>query len=178
MALFAFPLATLSIVLAIIFPSKSTLLTNLGWQSLTHIILSLLAFGVLTITAAQTITIAGIDYRLKHKLMSKSLFGVGLPPLQTLEASLFSTLHIGLALLTLSILTGFMYLDDMFAQHVVHKTFLSIIAWLVLVALSLGRLRFGWRGSMAFKILLSAYALLFLAFIGSKFVLEILLERA
>ena len=73
------------------------------------------------------------------------------------------------------ILTGFIYLEDIFAQHLVHKTALSIIGWLILGILLFGRFRFGWRGKTAIRWTLSAFAFLMLAFFGSKLVLEFIL---
>jgi len=78
-------------------------------------------------------------------------------------------------LLTLSLLSGFYYLDDMFAQHVAHKTILSIIAWIIFTALLIGRWRYGWRGKTAVRWTLSGFLVLMLAFFGTKFVQEFIL---
>jgi len=68
-------------------------------------------------------------------------------------------------------------LQDMFAQHLVHKTILSISAWLVFVTLIWGRWRYGWRGRMAIRWTLSGLFTLLLAYFGSKLVLELILNR-
>ena len=70
-----------------------------------------------------------------------------------------------------------MYLRDMFAQHLVHKTVLSIAAWLVFGILLIGRWRFGWRGRTAIRWTMSGFVTLLLAYLGSKWVLEVLLGR-
>ena len=92
-----------------------------------------------------------------------------------MEVMLFELLWVGLILLSLSIGTGMLFLEDMFAQHLVHKTVLSIVGWVILAILLFGRLRFGWRGKTAIRWTLAAFAFLMLAFFGSKLVLEFIL---
>jgi ABC-type uncharacterized transport system permease subunit len=77
--------------------------------------------------------------------------------------------------LNASLITGFIFLEDIFAQHLVHKTALSIVSWLILGILLLGRFQFGWRGKTAIRWSLSAFAFLMLAYFGSKLVLEFIL---
>jgi ABC-type uncharacterized transport system permease subunit len=100
-----------------------------------------------------------------------------LPPLQTLEFSMFQIIAFGFFLLSLGLISGLMFLKDMFAQHLVHKTVLSIIAWLVFAILLWGRHRFGWRGRTAIRYTLSGFGSLMLAYFGSKLVLELILHR-
>ncbi|OOZ35821.1 cytochrome c biogenesis protein CcsA, partial [Solemya elarraichensis gill symbiont] len=70
---------------------------------------------------------------------------------------------------------GFIFLEDMFAQHLVHKTLLSLIAWCVFAILLHGRFKFGWRGRKALKWTLAGFAFLLLAYFGSKAVIELIL---
>ena len=77
-----------------------------------------------------------------------------------------------------ALLTGVLFVDNLLAQHLVHKTVLSVLSWLAFGALLLGRWRRGWRGATAVRWTLAAMVLLVLAFFGSKFVLELLLQRA
>ena len=100
-----------------------------------------------------------------------------LPPLTQLEMLLFRSLGASFALLSLALLTGVVFVDNLFAQHLVHKTVLSFLSWVVLAVLLFGRWRWGWRGPRAVKLTLTAMALLLLAFFGSKFVLELVLHR-
>ena len=88
---------------------------------------------------------------------------------------LFRTILAGFALLTLVLLTGVLFVEDLLAQHLVHKTVLSVLSWLLFGGLLLGRWRYGWRGIRAVHWTLAAMALLLLAFFGSKFVLELVL---
>ena len=90
---------------------------------------------------------------------------------------LLTTVGAGFVLLTATLLTGVLFVQDLFAQHLVHKTVLSVLSWLLFGGLLLGRWRRGWRGRIAVRWTLSAMALLVLAFFGSKAVLELVLHR-
>src|SRR5690606_325412 len=93
-----------------------------------------------------------------------------LPSMEALEAGTFQALAAGFAILTLALFSGFVFVEDLFAQHLIHKTVLSCLAWIVFAVLLFGRWRFGWRGSIASSWLLSGLALLALAYSGSKIV--------
>ena len=97
-----------------------------------------------------------------------------LPPLQIMEKLLFEMIWTGFILLTASLITGMLVFDDLFAQHLVHKTALSIIAWLLYFALLVGRHVMGWRSQKAVRWTVGSFTLLMLAFFGSKFVIELL----
>jgi ABC-type uncharacterized transport system permease subunit len=94
-----------------------------------------------------------------------------------MESLLFEMIGAGFALLTLALVSGFAFLEDMLAQHLVHKTVLSTLAWLVFGALLIGRFRYGWRGKTAIIWTLSGFVILILAYVGSKAVLELILQR-
>ncbi|HKE93020.1 MAG TPA: cytochrome c biogenesis protein CcsA, partial [Povalibacter sp.] len=83
----------------------------------------------------------------------------------------------GFAVLTLSLFSGFIFVQDLFAQNLSRKTILSCLAWIVFAILLFGRWRFGWRGRTAVRWTLSGFALLVLAYFGSKIVLESILGR-
>jgi len=140
-----------------------------------HILLSVLAYAVLALAAAQAATVS-IQ---RHHLQTHRPGGYmrALPPLETTERLLFALLGAGFVLLTLSLGSGFFYLEDMFAQHLVHKTVLSSAAWLIFGVLLFGRWRFGWRGRRAVHLTLAGFAVLILAYFGSKLVLELVLGR-
>jgi ABC-type uncharacterized transport system permease subunit len=94
-----------------------------------------------------------------------------------MESLLFEFIAIGQLLLTGSLVTGFLFLEDMFAQHLVHKTVLSLIAWAIFALLLWGRYRFGWRGKKALQWTIGGFLVLLLAYFGSKAVLELILHR-
>ncbi len=97
------------------------------------------------------------------------------PPLQSMESLLFSFLWAGWLLLSLSLISGWLFLDNLFAQHVVHKTLLSCTAWLVFGILLWGRHQLGWRGHKAIRWTIAGFFLLMLAYFGSKLVREFIL---
>ena len=140
-----------------------------------HILLSILAYSLFTLAALQALLLAN-QHRALHMRRPSGLAHI-LPPLEDMETLLFRMISAGFVLLTFALLTGFMYLENIFAQHLVHKTILSIISWAVFGALLIGRYSMGWRGQTAVRWTLSGYAVLLLGFIGSKIVLEWVLGR-
>lgn len=138
-----------------------------------HVLLSIVAYSLLAMAAIQSL----IWHWQNQKLRQHNLAGLTnlLPPLQTMEALIFELLLAGQLLLTLGIVIGAVFIENIFAQHLVHKTVLTIVAWFVFSALLVGRHRFGWRGNKAVKWVLSGFCLLMLAYFGSKFVLEVIL---
>ena len=140
-----------------------------------HILIAILAYSLLALAAVQAVLLAIQDYRLRHRQPGGFLRGI--PPLTTMESLLFQMIGAGFILLSVTLLSGFFFLEDLFAQHLVHKTALSLIAWCVFAVLLWGRWRFGWRGRTAIRWTLSGFGFLALAFFGSKLVLELILRR-
>ena len=101
-----------------------------------------------------------------------------LPALQVRETLLFQTLWVGFFGLSLSLVSGVMFVDDLLGQHLAHKTALSLAAWVVFGVLLWGRVRHGWRGRTATRWTLGGFALLGLAYFGTKVILELVLERS
>ena len=139
-----------------------------------HIIISILAYSVLTVAAFQALLLAYQENNLKRHHPTGIVRAF--PPMQTMEKLLFEFLWAGLILLTLSLGSGFAYLQDMFAQHVAHKTVLGVLAWLLFATLLAGRSFLGWRGQTAIRWTLCGFAILMLAFLGSKFVIDLVLN--
>ncbi|MEO5574171.1 MAG: cytochrome c biogenesis protein CcsA [Gammaproteobacteria bacterium] len=170
------PLAALTIVLEIMFPSNHLLFMQAGFDGLdAHILISIMAASLITIAAVQAGLLAIQDAHLHEK--HPGGFIRALPPLQTGETLLFQIIAMGFVLLTAALISGAIFLENIFAQHLVHKTVLSIIAWLVFGILLWGRWRFGWRGRTAIRWTLAGFFALMLAYFGSKLVLEIILGR-
>ncbi|MDD4914375.1 MAG: cytochrome c biogenesis protein CcsA [Methylococcales bacterium] len=170
-----FPLAAILLVLDMYFPEKSHPLVAHNWQMSVHILSSIIAFSLLNIAALQAILLAIQEQQLRRHQPRRLM--LVLPPLQAMEILLFQMIAVGLFFLTVSLLSGFIFIEDLFAQHLVHKTVLSIIAWLIFSALLTGRLRYGWRGSVAIHWTLAGFLLLLLAYFGSKLVLELILKK-
>ena len=90
---------------------------------------------------------------------------------------MFRLIGAGFGMLTLALLTGFVFVTNLFEQHLIQKTVLSLIAWVIFGTLLIGRIRYGWRGRRAVRWTLYGFGVLALAYFGSKFVLETLLGR-
>lgn len=147
----------------------------LGWRLATHAWLALLAYATLSIAALLAMMLWLQERALRLRDFRPWLRA--LPPMADLEMLLFRTITVGFSLLTLTLFTGVLFVDNLFAQKLVHKTVLSILSWLVFGTLLIGRHRYGWRGIKAVHWTLSAMALLLLAFFGSRFVVELVLGR-
>jgi len=145
----------------------------LGWRLEVHAWLALLAYATLGIAALLAIMLWLQERALRRRDFHRWLRA--LPPLTELETLLFRTITVGFVLLTLTLLTGLLFVEDFLAQKLMHKTVLSLLSWIVFGALLIGRWRYGWRGGRAVHWTLTAMALLLLAFFGSKFVLELVL---
>jgi ABC-type uncharacterized transport system permease subunit len=169
------PLAALAIALEALVPSHHLLREGAPPGLQAHVALSLLAYGLFTIAAIQALMLALADHRLRHHRPAGIMHF--LPPLDTIEVLLFQCLTVAFALLTLGLGTGFLFVEDLLGQHLAHKTVLSSFAWGVFAVLLYGRYRFGWRGRRAVHLTLGGFALLMLAYFGSKVVLELILHR-
>jgi len=169
-----YPIVALSLMLKQSLPSDhGTTLSDpaLEW----HILLSLTAYSLFTLAALQAVILAIQEQQLRHR----HLAGVmrKLPPLQSMESGLFQLISTGFSFLTIGLFTGFLFLDDIFAQHLVHKTILSMTAWSVFATLLWGRKQYGWRGKTAIKWTLIGFTFLLFAYFGSKLVLEFILAN-
>jgi len=140
---------------------------------LTHITLALFSYSTLTIGALYALQLAWLDYKLKAK--KAMAINPNLPPLLMVERQLFNIILIGTGLLTLTLITGSIFLEDMFAKGSAHKSILSFIAWLVYSVLLWGHYQKGWRGRKVTWYAVAGASLLTLAYFGSRFVREIIL---
>ena len=146
-----------------------------GWELTAHILLSMGAAALLFAAAVTALLLVFLDRRLRTRRIAH-LPSV-LPPLDALEKVMFRLIGVGFVLLTLSLFTGFVFVTNLFTQHLIHKTVLSLIAWTLFGVLLIGRSRFGWRGRSAVGWTLSGFGVLALAYFGAKFVLEDVLGR-
>lgn len=178
--LIALPIASLANIVDALFPGpaivESSALGSAAPGTLVHVVSSVIAFGLLSLAGVYAVLVLIIDHSLKRHELSRLV--QSLPPLDTLEQLLFRLIATGLAVLTVALASGFIYVDDLMAQHLVHKTVLSIMAWFVFGALLLGRWLKGWRGVRAVRLTLAGVALLLLSYFGSKLVLEVFLGRS
>lgn len=138
-----------------------------------HIMISVIAYSLIMLSSVQALLLAYQDHAIRFH--NPGGFIRYLPPIHDMETLLFQFLGFGFAFLCGSLITGFFFLDDIFAQNQAHKTILSLVAWLVLGTLLFGRLQFGWRGKTAVRWTLSAFVLLLIGFFGSKLVYEFII---
>jgi ABC-type uncharacterized transport system permease subunit len=146
-----------------------------GWELTAHILLSMGAAALLFAAAVTAILLVFLDSRLRTRRLAD--LPSTLPPLDALEKVMFRLIATGFGLLTLALITGFVFVTNLFTQNLVQKTVLSIIAWVLFGVLLFGRLRFGWRGRSAVRWTLSGFGILAVAYFGVKFVLEYLLGQ-
>lgn len=171
LGIFIYPLAIISICLKLFLPDNNIIMNG---NIIIHIILSITSYSLLLIALFQSILLKIQSTHLHKKDVNKFIYQF--PPLQTMENLLFTSIIFGFIFLTLSLVSGVIFLDDIFAQHLLHKTTLSIMSWIIFAVLIFGRLRFGWRGKAAINASQVAFVLLFLAYFGSKFVIELLIN--
>ncbi|WP_340677896.1 cytochrome c biogenesis protein CcsA [Paraglaciecola sp.] len=141
---------------------------------LIHIGFALMAYACLSIAFLYALQLAYINLRLKEK--KASLLHSSLPPLMAVESILFKLLLVGTVLLTLSLISGFMFLENMFAKEQAHKTVLSLLAWLIYGVILFGHAKFGWRGKPVITATIVGSILLTLSYFGSRFVREVILS--
>lgn len=156
-------------------PTSAEAATPHSWKIVLHAALSIFAAGLLTLAAAQAIAVTVLN-RVLHQ-PARLVEALKLPSLQASEDWLFQLIAAGFFVLSLALLSGLIFVDDLFAQHLAHKTAFSIAAWAIFGALLLGKRRWGWRGKRATRWALSGYGVLLVAYFGSKLVLEQLLGR-
>ena len=172
LGIIVFPISGLTGIIASLHLSDHLISTsNSAIQG--HIMISVVAYSLITLGVCQAGLLAYQDRSIRQH--HPGGFIRFLPPLHDMETLLFQFLGFGFFCLSASLLTGFVYLEDMFAQHQAHKVILSIIAWIILGTLLFGRIRFGWRGQKAIRWTLTSFVFLALAFFGSKLVYEFIL---
>lgn len=175
LGLILFPFTALTVGVGAAFTDSSYAIHPYnGWLD-AHILLSILAYSLLAMAVTQSLLVFLQDRLLRrHQPVA---WMRALPPLQTMEELLFRMLGLGFLLLSLALLSGLMFVHNLFGQHLAHKMILSFIAWLIFGMLLWGHWRHGWRGKIAVRWTLSGGFALTLAYFGSKFVLELLLGR-
>ena len=150
-----------------------------------HFIVATIAVGLLSLAAMHAILMSIQDRALHRQLAITPNSRIGhwledLPPLMTMESLLFNLLYVGFALLSLTVFSGLLFSQALFGKPLVfdHKTIFALISWFLFAGLLIARWRVGLRGRVAVRWVLSAYTALLLAYVGSRFVLEVILQRA
>ena len=142
-----------------------------------HLLIAMLAYSLFTIASLHVLLMALLERRLHDGTLTHVL--QKLPPLLTMEALLFRIIWAGFVLLTLTLVSGVVFSEELFGKPAQfnHKTAFGMVSWLIFAALLAGRHVYGWRGRVAVRWTLAGFLTLVLAYIGSKFVVEVLLGR-
>ena len=143
-----------------------------------HISIALVAYALFVVAALQAVVLTGIEQRLHRGAPPAGESAT--PPLLTLERYLFRLIGIGFVLLTVALASGFLFSETLFGKPVTftHKNVFSVAGWAAFAVLLFGRWRYGWRGRTALKWIVGGTLLLVLGYLGSKFVMEVILQRA
>lgn len=168
-----FPFAALSVLLQGYQADSGVLISSGSIGLEAHILISAISYSLLTLAAIQALLLAIQNKQLRNR--HPGGFVRALPPLETMECMLFRLIGFGYLLLSLSLVSGVPYTQNLLEQHLIHKTILSVSAWVVFAILLWGRWRFGWRGRTAIRWTLSGFAVLMLAYFGSKLVRELII---
>lgn len=172
------PAAAAAALLPALFPSLKPLPNTDLLAFKFHLLIAMLAYSLFTIASLHVLLMALLERRLHDGALPRALRG--LPPLLALETLLFRIIWAGFILLTLTLVSGAIYSEELFgkAAKLNHKTVFGVISWIIFAALLGGRHVYGWRGRTAVRWTLTGFLMLVLAYIGSKFVLEVILGRA
>ena len=172
------PTATACVLLPLIFPVERPLIHIDSLLFRVHFILAMLAYGVFLLATLQAclLWIAERDLHHPQRLTAERRF----PPLLRMENLLFRMLSIAFLLLTASLATGLLVSEQFYGQWIRadHKTIFALLSWLIFGALLLGRHLRGWRGRKATRWTIAGFIMLLLAYVGSRFVMEVLLDRS
>jgi ABC-type uncharacterized transport system permease subunit len=171
------PLAAVVVVLPELFPSDHLLAHTGLFAFKAHITAAMLAYSLFTIAMLHAVLIYQVETRLHQATLPRVLRG--LPPLMTMETLLFRMIGIGFVLLTLTLVSGIVFSEEIFgkAWQFNHKVLFGFVSWGVFAVLLWGHYLYGWRGRVAVRWTVSGFVFLLLAYLGSKFVIEMLLHR-
>lgn len=176
------PSAALAVALQALFPGALVPLAGKSPLFAWHIAVATLAYSSLTIAAFHAVLMALQESRLHTRSDGGGFFAAALdalPALLTMERLLFRVIGFGFALLTLTVLSGIVFSEQLFGQALKwdHKSVFTLLSWLLFAALLAGRRFRGWRGKTALSFTLAGFATLLLAYVGSRFVMEVVLHR-
>ncbi|NTV11941.1 MAG: cytochrome c biogenesis protein CcsA [Zoogloea sp.] len=172
------PVATVCTLLPMFFPGQHLLANVNSVTFRAHFIVAMLAYSLFTLAALHALLMAVAEKRLHGARLNRAF--ASLPPLLTMETLLFRLVGIAFVLLTLTLLSGIAFSETLFGQafRLDHKTIFAVASWLLFGVLLVGRRVWGWRGRVALRWTLAGFVTLMLAYVGSRFVLEVVLGRA
>lgn len=171
------PLAGAGAMLPLLFPGSRAMPQAASWAFDAHVLAAMLAYSLFTIAALHAGLMSLVESSLHRARLPVLLRN--LPPLLTMEKLLFRLIAAGFVLLTLTLISGWVFSEQIFgrAWQFNHKVLFGIISWAVFAVLLAGHRFYGWRGRTAVSWTMSGFGFLVLAYIGSEFVLEVILHR-
>ena len=183
-------LAALAAPLPLLFPGRASGALAASLEFKLHLAMAMLAYSLFTIAILHALLMALLERRLHGSAAARAgLPGDGdavlsgplaaLPPLLTLERLLFRMITAAFVLLTLTLASGAVFSESLFgrALRFDHKTLFAMLSWATFALLLAGRHLYGWRGRIALRWTLSGFVMLLLAYVGSRFVMEVVLGR-
>lgn len=171
------PLAAAGALAPALFPQLRVVAHAGAWGFQLHFLTAMLAYSLFTLSALHAVFMGFAERKLHQRAMTRGLSS--LPPILTMEALLFRMISVAFALLTVALLSGLMFSEAIFGRAMVldHKTLFAFVSWGIFAALLAGRRVYGWRGRVALRWTLAGFLVLLLAYIGSRFVVEVVLGR-
>lgn len=166
LGIFIYPLSALSTMIPLAMNTPVQLPLELG----SHVLISIAAYSIMGIATAQAILYGVQERNFKAKRLNKLM--LALPPLQIMESTLLQLVKIGFIFLSFALISGVFFVENLFEQHLIHKTFFAILAWAIYGLFLFGQSNYGWRGQTAARFTIWAYFLLILSYIGTTVVLN------
>jgi ABC-type uncharacterized transport system permease subunit len=142
-----------------------------------HFGIAMLAYALFIVATVHALLMLALEKWIHRGVLPPFLRS--LPPLLEMEALLFRILLAAFVLLTLTVVSGVFFSEQLFGKPLTlsHKTLFGILSWCIFGALLAGHYFRGWRGKTAVRWTLAGFTALLLAYIGSKVVLELILKR-
>lgn len=175
-ALYLAPFAVVAALLPTLLPAQRIVMYG-GWAFKLHIAVAILAYALFTVAALHALLMLFLDKRLHAGTFD--VLNNNLPPLLAIEKLLFRLLGFAFILLTATLISGVFFSENLFGKafETTHKTVFAFMSWIIFGGLLAGHWKLGWRGKVAVRWTLIGFAMLLLSYVGSKFVLEIILKR-
>lgn len=175
-ALYLAPIAACAALLPMLLPAHRVV-NYADWAFKLHFVVAILAYALYTVATLHALLMLLLEQRLHEGNLPPVL--QGLPPLLRLEKLLFQLLGVAFLLLTATLVTGIFFSENLFGKpfQVTYKTVFAAFSWVIFGGMLFGHWKFGWRGKLAVRWTLIGFVLLLLSYVGSKFVLEIILQR-
>lgn len=172
---FIMPSTALATIAQIFLPASSENTRVSDPWLVAHIVVSILAYSLLSIAVVQSLVLWVQESRLRRRYTRQPLRAI--PPMETMETLMFEMIQVGFLLLTLTLISGFFFSEQLFGDPLpfTHHSILSLVAWLAFAILLIGRRQFGWRGLNAVRWTIGGFVLLVFAYLSAEFLFRLVL---